>query len=89
MKQLQGKIALITGASRGIGHAIASKFAAEGADIVFTHLTSDAQGLAFAEALRAMGGKVSVYRSDAADFAAVETLIKEVVHEFGPVGCTS
>ncbi len=83
MKQLQGKTALITGASRGIGHAIASKFAAEGADIVFTHLASDEQGQALAEELRALGGNVSVYRSDAADFAAVEALVQEVVREFG------
>lgn len=82
-KQLQGKVALITGASRGIGHAIASKFAAEGADIVFTHLSSDEQGEALAQELRSFGGKVSVYRSDAADFAAVETLIQKVVDEFG------
>ncbi len=83
MKQLQGKTALITGASRGIGYAIARQFAAAGADIVFTHLSSDEQGQTSAEALRAFGGKVSVYRSDAADFSAVEVLMQEVVREFG------
>ncbi|MEM9417319.1 MAG: 3-oxoacyl-[acyl-carrier-protein] reductase [Bacteroidota bacterium] len=83
MKQLQGKTALITGASRGIGHAIATKFAAEGANVVFTHLSSDEQGQALAKELRALGGKVSVYRSDAADFAAVDTLVQDVVDEFG------
>lgn len=83
MKQLQGKTALITGASRGIGHAIASKFAAAGADIVVTHLSGDEQGAALAEELRVLGSKVSVYRSDAADLAAVEILIQEVVREFG------
>lgn len=83
MKQLQGKTALITGASRGIGHAIANKFAAAGANVVLTHLSIDEQGQALAEELRAMGGKVTVYRSDAADFAAVETLVREVVKEFG------
>ena len=83
MKQLQGKTALITGASRGIGQAIASKFAAEGADIVFTHLASDVRGQALAEELRSLGGKVSVYRSDAADFAAVEALVQEVVRALG------
>ena len=82
-KQLQGKTALITGASRGIGHAIASKFAAAGANVVFTHLASDAQGQALAEELRALGGKVRVYRSDAADFTAVVSLVQEVVREFG------
>jgi len=83
MQQLQGKTALITGASRGIGHAIASKLAAEGADIVFTHLASDEQGEALAEELRVLGGRVSVYRSDAADFAAVEALVKDVVGALG------
>jgi len=83
MKQLQGKTALITGASRGIGHAIASKFAASGANIVCTHLAHDEQSLALAEEFSAMGGKVSVYRSDAADFVAVENLVQEVVREFG------
>lgn len=83
MKQLQGKVALITGAARGIGHAMASKFAAEGADIVLTHLSSDEQGEALAETLRSFGGKVSVYRSDAADFDAVEALVQDVVAQFG------
>lgn len=82
-KQLQGKTVLITGASRGIGHAIARKFAAEGADIVLTHLASDEQGVVLAEEFRALGTKVSVYRSDAADFAAVEMLVQDVVREFG------
>ncbi len=83
MKQLRGKTALITGASRGIGRAIATKFATEGADIVFTHLSSIEQGQALAEELRALGVKVSVYRSDASDFNEVETLIQEVVRDFG------
>ena len=48
-----------------------------------THLSNDAQGAALAEELRKLGGKVSVYRSDAADFAAVETLMQGVVREFG------
>jgi 3-oxoacyl-[acyl-carrier protein] reductase len=83
MKQLQGKTALITGAARGIGRAIASKFAAEGADVVLTHLASDVQGQALAEELRALGGKVRVHRSDAANFADVASLVQEVVREFG------
>ena len=82
MKQLQGKTALITGASRGIGRAIASKFAAEGANIAFTHLSDDKQGHTLAEELRTMG-EVDVYRSDAADLVAAETLVQEVVYKFG------
>ena len=83
MNTLQGKVTLITGASRGIGRAIAHKFAAEGAAIVFTHLASDEQGEALATELRALGGPVRVYRSDAADFAVVADLLQAVVREFG------
>jgi 3-oxoacyl-[acyl-carrier protein] reductase len=83
IKQLQGKTAFVTGASRGIGHAIARKFAAAGANVVFTHLASDAQGQVLAEELRTLGGEVRVYRSDAADFTAVASLVQEVVREFG------
>jgi len=83
MKPLQGKIALITGASQGIGKSIAQKFAAAGADIVFTYLSDDAQGQALAEEFRAMGGRVDAYRSDAADRVAVEALVQEVVRTFG------
>lgn len=83
MKPLQGKTALITGASRGIGKAVASKLAAAGADIVFTHLASNEQGERLAAELRSLGGQVNVYRSDAADFSAVNALVQEVVREFG------
>lgn len=83
INQLQGKTAFVTGASRGIGHAIARKFAAAGANVVFTHLASDAQGQVLAEELRTLGGEVRVYRSDAADFTAVASLVQEVVREFG------
>lgn len=83
MKQLSGKTALITGASRGIGCAIAKSFAAQGANVVFTHLSSVAQGQALAEELRALGVRVSVYRTDAADFRAVHALVQKVVDEFG------
>ncbi|MEL6152701.1 MAG: SDR family NAD(P)-dependent oxidoreductase, partial [Bacteroidota bacterium] len=77
MKQLQGRTALVTGASRGIGRAIALKFAEEGANIVFTHLSNDEQGLALAEELQGLGVQVRVYRSDAADFEAVDNLIQD------------
>ena len=58
--RLEGKTALITGASQGIGKAIAGKFASAGADIVFTYLSDDKQGQALAEELRTMGGSVSL-----------------------------
>ena len=83
MQQLQGKVALITGASRGIGRAIATRLATEGANVVLTHVASDEQGEAVAEELRQLGSKVLVYRSDASDFAAAATLIQAIVHEWG------
>ena len=83
MKQLQGKTALITGASRGIGRAIALKFASEGANIVFTHLSNNEQGLELAAQLQALGVQAQVHRSDAADFEAVNNLVQEVVQTFG------
>lgn len=83
MKRLQHKTALITGASRGIGHAIAHRFAVEGANVVLTYLSNDDQNQALTEALQVFGGKVRVYRSDASDFAAVHALVQEVVREFG------
>ncbi len=83
MKLLHGKTAFITGASRGIGRAIASKFATEGADVVFTHLANDEQGQGLAEELRLLGGKVHAYRSDASDLSAVKVLIQDVVKKFG------
>mmetsp|Transcript_4496 Transcript_4496/g.10184 ORF Transcript_4496/g.10184 Transcript_4496/m.10184 type:complete len:249 (-) Transcript_4496:248-994(-) len=83
MKPLQGKIALITGASRGIGRAIAHKFAIEGADVVLTHLADDAHSQALKKAFQAFGGHVKVCRSDASDATAVDSLIQEVVRSFG------
>lgn len=83
MKQLQGKVALITGASRGIGSAIAHKFATEGANIVFTHLANEEQGQALAAKLRLLGVQVTAYRSDAADATAAEELMQKVMDEFG------
>ncbi len=82
-KQLAGKTAFITGASRGIGKAIAQKFAEQGANIVFTHLSSIDQEHSLIEELRSFGVQVSAYRSDASDFAAVNEVIQQVVDEFG------
>ncbi len=84
MKLLEGKIALITGASRGIGRGIALKFAEHGANIAFTYLSSVEKGEALVKELEAFGIKAKGYRSDAADFKAADDLVTSVVAEFGP-----
>lgn len=83
MGLLQGKTALITGASKGIGRAIALRFAEEGADVAFTYLSSVEKGLALESELQAFGVKAKGYRSDASDFNAAEELINAVVTDFG------
>jgi 3-oxoacyl-[acyl-carrier protein] reductase len=83
MKLLENKVALITGGSRGIGKGIAQKFASHGANIAFTYLSSVEQAIAFEEELKACGIKAKGYRSDAADFAASEKLIDDILAEFG------
>lgn len=85
MKLLEGKIALITGASRGIGRGIALKFAEQGANIAFTYLSSVEKGEALTKELEAFGVKAKGYRSDAADFKASEELVNNIVAEFGTI----
>lgn len=83
MKLLEGKVALITGASKGIGRAIAEKFAQEGADVAFTYLSSVEKGEALVKELEAHGIKAKGYRSDASDFAAAQELVSNVIADFG------
>ena len=83
MKLLEGKTALVTGASKGIGRAIALKYAEEGANVAFTYLSSVEKGEALVAELEAKGIKAKGYRSDASDFAAAEELINNVVADFG------
>src|SRR6185369_14537619 len=83
MKLLQNKTALITGASKGIGKAIALRFAEEGANVAFTYLSSVEQGQALEGELATKGIKAKGFRSDASDFAQAEKLINDVVAEFG------
>lgn len=83
MKLLEGKVALITGAARGIGKAVALKFAAEGADIAFTDLVIDAVGEQTKKELEAAGAKVLAIASNAADFAQSHDVVEKVVKEFG------
>ena len=83
MKLLEGKTALITGASKGIGKAIAERFAEEGANIAFTYLSSVEKGEALEKELAAKGVKAKGFRSDASDFQAAEKLIADTVEAFG------
>lgn len=82
MDLLKGKVALITGASRGIGKAIALKFASEGADIAFTDLKIIPETVTEIEAL---GVKVKAYESNAADFAATEEVVNQILADFGRI----
>ncbi len=83
MKLLEGKNALITGASKGIGKAIAMAYAGHGANVAFTYLSSVEQGQALEAELQAKGVKAKGYRSDASDFAQADKLINDVVTDFG------
>ena len=85
MKLLEGKTALITGAARGIGKALALKFAAEGANIAFTDLVIDENGKATEAEIAALGVKVKGYASNAADFAQSEAVVKQVKDDFGSI----
>jgi len=83
MKLLEGKVALITGASKGIGRKIAEKFVEQGAHVAFTYLSSVEKGEALEKELQTGGVKVKGYRSDASNFAEAEKLIEDIVADFG------
>jgi 3-oxoacyl-[acyl-carrier protein] reductase len=89
VKLLEGKTALITGATRGIGKGIALKFASEGANIAFTGRGANEDMLAALEATRqeveALGVKCIAYASDAANFAQTEETVKKVKEDFGSI----
>lgn len=85
MGLLDGKTALITGASRGIGKGIAVKFVAEGAQVAFTYMSSSEKAKALEEELSGDGAKVKGYQSNAAVYKEAEDLITEVVTEFGTI----
>jgi 3-oxoacyl-[acyl-carrier protein] reductase len=82
---LQDKIAVITGAARGIGRAIALEFAREGADIAFTDLRKDENMESLEKEISGLGRRVKGYESDASDFTGAETVIDQIVKDFGRV----
>ena len=85
MKLLEGKTALITGASRGIGKTIAMKFAIEGASIAITNVVEDEEFLNTIEEIKAHKVNVRGYVSNAADFADSQRVIEEIVRDFGRI----
>ena len=85
MKLLENKIALITGASRGIGEGIAIKFAEQGANIAFTYLSSEEKALALEKHLCSLGVKAKGYKSNAGDYKAAEQLTADVLKDFGTI----
>lgn len=85
MKLLDGKVALITGASRGIGKGIAQRFAEEGAKVAFTYLSSEEKAKALEAELSANGVEAKGYKSDAANFEAAQKLIEDIVNDFGTI----
>src|SRR5882672_6291885 len=87
MKLLEGKIAIVTGAARGIGEGIALKFAEHGANIAFTYVSDSSKEKADAleSKLTEMGVTAKAYQSNAGDYAACETFVKDVCDKFGTI----
>lgn len=85
MKLLEGKVAIITGATRGIGKGVAEVFAKHGAQIAFTYVSSDEQAKEIEKMLISYGVKAKGYKSNAADLKQAEQFIADVVAEFGRI----
>jgi 3-oxoacyl-[acyl-carrier protein] reductase len=85
MKLLENKVVLITGASRGIGKAIAQHCVNQGAKVAFTYLSSDEKANALAKELTENGGEAVGFKSNAADFDAAQKLVDDVIEKFGTI----
>ena len=85
MNLLKDKVAIVTGGSRGIGEAIAKKLAANGAGIAFSYVSSDEKAKAQENELITMGVKAKAYKSNAASFSECESMVSDVINEFGKV----
>ena len=85
MGLLDGKVALITGAARGIGKAIAMKFASEGADVAFTDLVINEAGEQTVKDIEAFGHKVKAYASNAANFEETHNVVNQILADFGRI----
>ncbi|MBO5894908.1 MAG: 3-oxoacyl-[acyl-carrier-protein] reductase [Alistipes sp.] len=85
MKLLEGKVALVTGAGRGIGKAIALRFAQEGANVAFTDLAVNEAVEETIKEIEALGVKVKAYASNAADFEESHAVVKQIVEDFGRI----
>ena len=85
MKLLEGKTAIITGASRGIGKGIAQVFAEQGANVAFTYSSSVEAANELEKDLNALGIKAKGYKSNAASFEEAQKLVDEVFGEFGSI----
>jgi 3-oxoacyl-[acyl-carrier protein] reductase len=80
---LKGKVALVTGAARGVGREIALSLAAEGANVAINYRNSDKEAESLVSEIMAKGLRAKAFKADVADFAAVEAMVNEVIQDFG------